>query len=165
VISVGDEIRKLVKSNSEIGNIIYPIITQGDLVPDNIVSEIITSRVTLPDYSNGFISDGTPRTISQYLSLLKAGVSFSHVIVLEVPNSTLINRVKKRSAIQKNRADDSLDIFMHRMEIYKNFTTKLINLLQSIEKNNTTDITITVISGQKSVEQVHQEIMASLKKD
>ncbi len=64
-ISTGDMFREAVKSGSPLGIRAREIMTAGELVPDEIVLEIVKERLSRPDVSRGYILDGFPRTVSQ----------------------------------------------------------------------------------------------------
>ncbi len=64
-ISVGDLFRRAIRDKTELGNKIKDYVSRGDLVPDEIVIELVKERLQKDDCKNGFFLDGFPRTIAQ----------------------------------------------------------------------------------------------------
>jgi adenylate kinase len=99
-ISTGDIFRKNIKEGTELGVKAKEYMDKGDLVPDDLVIEIATTRLLEDDCENGFLLDGFPRTVYQAEKLdtfLKAlGQKLDIVINLEVGNDELIRRLTGR---------------------------------------------------------------------
>ncbi|MFH8132545.1 MAG: adenylate kinase [Candidatus Aenigmatarchaeota archaeon] len=94
-INTGDILREIAKSGSELGKKIAEYQGKGELVPDDIVIEIVKERLSKPDCSKGYILDGYPRTIPQAEALEK--ISPPDVIInLNVPQSVIIARLSGR---------------------------------------------------------------------
>ncbi|MCS7105817.1 MAG: adenylate kinase [Candidatus Aenigmarchaeota archaeon] len=94
-INSGDILREIAKSGTELGKKIAEYQNKGELVPDDIVIEIIKERLLKPDCSKGYILDGYPRTIQQAEALEK--ISSPHVIInLIVPQRVIIARLSGR---------------------------------------------------------------------
>ena len=64
-ISTGDMLREAIASGSELGRRVGPILDAGELVPDELMVELIRERLAKPDTDEGFVLDGFPRTIAQ----------------------------------------------------------------------------------------------------
>src|SRR5689334_12341419 len=64
-LSTGDMLREAVRAGTPIGRKVKDIIARGELVPDDVVVEIVSARIDQPDAKNGFILDGFPRTVPQ----------------------------------------------------------------------------------------------------
>lgn len=99
-ISTGDILRHEVSQKSEIGILAKKYMDSGDLVPDQVVIDIIKKRILESDCDNGFILDGFPRNISQAISLeenlIEIKKEISVVINLEVPDEVIIKRIAGR---------------------------------------------------------------------
>ncbi len=96
-ISTGDLIRAEIKSGSELGNKVKAIVESGKLVSDDIVNEIVKSKVEELD---SFILDGYPRTLEQ-AKFFSSFSDFDFIFDLEVPKATLVERLGGRRMCTK----------------------------------------------------------------
>ena len=97
-ISTGNILRAAVKNGTPVGLEAKRYMDAGQLVPDQVIIDIIVERLGEADCRNGFILDGVPRTIPQAEALEKAGVRFDCVLDIEVPDSEIMNRMTGRRA-------------------------------------------------------------------
>lgn len=99
-ISTGDMLRGAVKSGSDLGMTAQGYMNRGELVPDNLILDIMEKRLQEPDCRKGFILDGFPRTIGQADSLAtmlkKLTMKIDAVVNLEVPEDVIIRRLGSR---------------------------------------------------------------------
>eukprot|EP00538_Stauroneis_constricta_P013600 CAMPEP_0119547226 /NCGR_PEP_ID=MMETSP1352-20130426/1393_1 /TAXON_ID=265584 /ORGANISM="Stauroneis constricta, Strain CCMP1120" /LENGTH=327 /DNA_ID=CAMNT_0007592087 /DNA_START=297 /DNA_END=1280 /DNA_ORIENTATION=- len=96
-LSTGDMLRAAVDENTEDGLRAKEFMEKGQLVPDELVTRIVSNRLQDDDCRNrGFILDGYPRTKAQARSLRNLGVSIDATIVLDVPDSQLVERIVGR---------------------------------------------------------------------
>ncbi len=99
-LSTGDMLRAAVKAGSEIGRKAESIMKAGQLVPDDVVTSLIESRLEFEAHAPGFIFDGYPRTQAQAESLdallAKHGMKLDHVIELAVDEEALVSRISGR---------------------------------------------------------------------
>ncbi|HEY0112861.1 MAG TPA: adenylate kinase [Allosphingosinicella sp.] len=106
-LSTGDMLREAIKTGSPVGLRAKAIMDAGELVPDEVVNELIAARLDLPErYSgSGFIFDGYPRTEAQAVSLDRLlgerGMKLDHVIELIVDEQALIDRITGRFSCAK----------------------------------------------------------------
>ncbi|HEX9948204.1 MAG TPA: adenylate kinase [Allosphingosinicella sp.] len=106
-LSTGDMLREAIKTQSPVGLRAKSIMEAGELVPDEVVNELIASRLDLPErYSgSGFIFDGYPRTEAQAVSLdallAERGMKLDHVIELLVDADALVDRITGRFSCAK----------------------------------------------------------------
>ena len=97
-ISTGNILRAAVKNGTPVGLEAKRYMDAGQLVPDQVIIDIIVERLAEADCRNGFILDGVPRTIAQAEALENAGVKFDCVLDIEVPDSEIMNRMTGRRA-------------------------------------------------------------------
>lgn len=101
-ISTGDIFRANIKNNTELGQKAKTYMDKGELVPDELVVDLIMDRFKQPDAANGYVLDGFPRTIPQAEALDKAleanGESVDFAINVEVPDENIIKRMGGRRA-------------------------------------------------------------------
>ena len=104
-LSTGDMLRAAVKAESEIGRKADALMKAGELVPDEIVTSLIESRLEFEAHAPGFIFDGYPRTQTQAESLdtllAKHGMKLDHVIELVVDEEALVQRISGRFTCAK----------------------------------------------------------------
>jgi adenylate kinase len=104
-ISTGEILRKELALGSEIGNLAKSYMNSGNLVPDEVVVDIIKKRISLKDCENGFILDGFPRNLAQGIALEKMldseGKEIDLVLNIEVPSEIVIKRISGRLSCKK----------------------------------------------------------------
>ncbi len=130
-LSTGDMLRAEVASESSLGQTLKAIMAAGELVSDDIIIELIGNCISEPECERGFILDGFPRTVAQAEALdemlTHMARKIDHVIMLEVDNAILIERIKSRAAESgETRSDDNADILKHRLEVYETQTAPLV---------------------------------------
>ncbi|MDT8272534.1 MAG: adenylate kinase [Desulfomonilia bacterium] len=99
-ISTGDMFRAAVKEGTPMGLKAKEYMDKGSLVPDDVVIGVVEERFGKPDCAGGFVLDGFPRTQEQAQALDgildKMGATLDHVVVIEVPDDYLVNRLTGR---------------------------------------------------------------------
>ena len=104
-LATGDMVRAAIASGSELGQRIKAIYDAGRLVSDDIMIEMIAQRIAAPDTGRGFILDGFPRTVPQAEALdamlALRGKKLDHVILMEVDESALIERLSGRFSCEQ----------------------------------------------------------------
>ncbi len=130
-LSTGDMLRAEVASGSSLGRRLQSILDAGDLVSDDIIIELIASCIEQPECARGFIMDGFPRTVPQaealdaLLGRMKR--QLDHVIVLEVDEKILLDRIKSRVAETKGaRTDDNAETLKKRLAVYRAQTAPIL---------------------------------------
>ena len=128
-ISTGDIFRHNVKSMTPLGVEAKKYIDNGDFVPDEVTNRMVADRIAQADAEHGFLLDGYPRTKGQVEALdamlAESGQSLSAVVELEVPDEELVERLLKRAEIE-GRADDTQEVFEHRLDLYHRETESVI---------------------------------------
>ena len=144
-LSTGDMLRAAVRDKTPVGLVAQDIMARGDLVPDEVVAQIVADRIAAPDCANGFILDGFPRTVAQaemLKSLLeRAGVSLDGVVELVVDESALVGRIEKRARESGAavRADDTPEALKKRLDVYRAQTAPLSDYYRTIGLLRTVD--------------------------
>ena len=130
-VATGDIFRENVKGGTELGQRVQAIIEAGDLVPDELTSELVRDRLAQPDAAGGFVLDGYPRNrgqvghLDEFLS--GRGESLDAVIELVVPRDESIARIRQR-AIDQGRSDDTEDVIANRLAIYERETAPILDV-------------------------------------
>tara|TARA_B100001123_G_scaffold88714_1_gene101986 strand:+ start:459 stop:1073 length:615 start_codon:yes stop_codon:yes gene_type:complete len=131
-LSTGDMLRAAVASGSDLGKEVQAIIDAGDLVSDDIMVRMIEQRIAQDDCAKGFILDGFPRTEAQAEALDtmlgKSGSKIDAVLVMEVDEEELFNRIETRAkeAGDSARADDNAETLRKRLGVYKEQTAPVL---------------------------------------
>ena len=99
-LSTGDMLRAAVKAQSALGTAAEGYMKRGELVPDQLVCDLVVERLAQDDCRLGFMLDGFPRTVAQAhalgATLDKAGIALDLVLVLEVPDDLIVERITGR---------------------------------------------------------------------
>jgi adenylate kinase len=99
-LSTGDMLRKAIKEGSGLGKKVESIIAKGDLVPDELILELMEQRLQEDDCKKGFILDGFPRTIPQAEGLdqilKKLNIKINAAVSIEVPTEVVVKRLSSR---------------------------------------------------------------------
>jgi len=185
-VSTGDILRKAVKEETPLGRKAREYMDQGQLVPDNLVVEIVRERLQEPDCANGALLDGFPRTVDQAIFLDQMlpdiDAKVDRVLLIDVDENELVDRLTGRRVCSDcganyhlkfnppavrnvcdqcggdlyQRDDDTLETVKERLEVYKKQTEPLVNFYQ--DKG-----LISFIDGNKSIEEVFEQINKALK--
>ncbi|MBF2056116.1 MAG: adenylate kinase [Cyanobacterium sp. T60_A2020_053] len=125
-ISTGDMLRSAIASQSPLGLKAKSYVDNGDLVPDELILDLIKERLRQNDALKGWILDGFPRNVSQaeFLGnlLSQLNQNCQSVINLNVPDDTLIKRL-----LARGRKDDNEETIANRLEVYRQKTAPLID--------------------------------------
>ncbi|MDA1056635.1 MAG: adenylate kinase, partial [Proteobacteria bacterium] len=177
-VSTGAILREVSKSKSELGQKVQIYLNSGQLVPDEIIIEMLVERISKDDCNNGFILDGFPRNIEQAKSLDQAGVSIDLVIYLKILEEQIIDRMSGRRIhlpsgrsyhITFNppkvdgkddltgedlihRSDDEPEVIKKRLEVYFNETEPMLDFY------NNKDIKFYEIDASEPVKTVTEKI-------
>ena len=129
-ISTGDVLRAEIKNGTELGKTAKGYIDQGQLLPDELIIDILASTLDSFKDSKGVIFDGFPRTIAQAEALKKMlserGQEVSIMLDLDVPEDELMTRLIKRGQ-ESGRADDNEETIKKRLTVYHSQTAPLID--------------------------------------
>ena len=181
-ISTGNILRAAVKEGTPIGLEAKRYMHAGQLVPDSVIIGIVAQRLEQPDCAHGFILDGVPRTIGQAEALDAAGVTFDHVLSIEISDEEIEERMEGRRVCQScgapyhvkakppkregvcdscggaliQRDDDKPETVRHRLEVYHQETEPLKDYYQAKG-------ILVPVDNQDTIEGTTQVIMEALK--
>lgn len=185
-ISTGDMLRAAVKNQTELGQKAGAIISRGELVPDDLILEMIRERFVMDDCKNGFILDGFPRTINQAEGLdglmHELKLPDFKCIEISVPDNDIISRLVSRRLCSNcgtdynlitnpppqdmkctkcggniiQRKDDNEETISNRLKVYNEQTAPL----KDFYKNKSMFFTV---DGKKPINEVQTEINSLLK--
>ena len=99
-ISTGNMLRSAIQEGTPIGLEAKGYMDAGRLVPDEVIIGVVAQRLEQPDCAKGFILDGVPRTIGQAEAIDKAGITFDHVLSIEISDGEIEERMSGRRVCQ-----------------------------------------------------------------
>jgi adenylate kinase len=128
-IAAGDLLRAEADAGGPLGREIAAHQARGDLVPDQIVLDVLTPAVVAAAAQGGYILDGFPRTLPQATAAAelaaRLGVTLQAAVYLHAPGKVLTRRLLDRAS-QDGRADDKADVIRHRLEVFAETTGPLV---------------------------------------
>ena len=128
-IATGDLLRQNVAEGTPLGDAARTYMEMGDLVPDDLVVDMIRDRVDGDDPLEGFVLDGFPRTLTQAAAAYEWGKAkertFRAVISLDVAEDELVRRLLKRGHLD-GRIDDTEETIRHRLAVYEEESAPLL---------------------------------------
>ena len=153
-LSTGEFLRREMLKDTEVGKNISSVINSGALVSDQIVSDLIEKIISDNQYQNKIIFDGYPRNLKQAKNLDNLLYKYNQKIDLVLKLSVSLETIKKRISerrTQENRTDDKETIAIKRYETYEKSTEPVIDYYKKLNL-------LKVIDGEKSIDQINQEI-------
>ena len=185
-ISTGDILRAAIKNETALGLLAKEYIDTGSLVPDDVIIDVVKERLSQADCEKGFLLDGFPRTIAQADSLKNSGVNLDCVIRIYLDNEVIVSRLSGRRVHSASgrtyhvkfdppkvsgiddatgepliqRKDDEESVIRHRLKVYNNQTSPLINFYQKQAEQG--DIQFIDILGDGDVNAVKTTIFKAL---
>jgi adenylate kinase len=127
-ISTGDILRKEIENQTALGAIADEYISQGQLVPDGLIIDMMTDILDKAPDCKGYIFDGFPRTITQAQALddllRERNAPITAVLTLSVEDKTIFQRLIRRAELE-NRTDDTPETIEKRLAVYKEQTEPL----------------------------------------
>lgn len=158
-VSTGEMMRAAVGSGSPLGQKVKKFLDAGELVPDAVVIDVIRDRLGKADCKKGFLLDGFPRTVEQAQALSKLlaelNMPITHVLELKVPDSVLLERVRKRGEQGSGRSDDTEEVVAKRLQVYWKQTAPVTQYYKSVGA-------VREVDGLGTVEEVQARIAAIL---
>ena len=124
-ISTGELFRRNIGNGTKLGLEAKRYLDAGDLVPSDLTNQLVDDRLNDSDTANGFILDGYPRSLDQakalHEMLERRGTDIDAVVEFRVSQDELLQRLKARG-----RADDTDDVILNRMKVYRDETAPLL---------------------------------------
>lgn len=190
-IATGNMLRAAVKSGNKLGLMAKDIMQRGDLVPDEIIIELVKERIKQPDCKNGYLLDGFPRTIPQAQAIESADIKIDYVVEIFVEDEEIVRRLTGRrihpdsgriyhiiysppkienkdditgeNLIQ--REDDKEDTVRKRLEVYHQQTEPLVEFYKQLsgKKNDAVPIFVR-IDGMGEVTEIRNRLFAQFGK-
>ena len=155
-ISTGDILRGAMKERSPLGIKAQSYVDRGELVPDQLLLDIMEERLSQSDAQSGWILDGFPRNVNQasFLEQLLQKLTQDSVraVNLDVPDEVLVSRL-----LGRGRADDTEEVIRRRLEVYREQTLPLMDFYRDRQQ-------LMSINGNQPLEKVTadlQELLAS----
>ncbi|MDD3629765.1 MAG: adenylate kinase [Bacteroidales bacterium] len=153
--STGDLLRDEIKKQTPLGKNIEMVVNSGALVSDDLIEEIVKEFIKNNKNVKGIIFDGFPRTLHQAEMLDKElannNLKIDLVIKLDIPETTIKNRLKYRAQKEK-RADDNDEAINIRLQYYYQHTLPIMDYYKKTNKN------IVNIYGDRDVNEVFNDI-------
>jgi len=190
-ISTGDMLRAAVKAGTPLGVAAKKVMDAGQLVPDDLIINLVKDRIKEPDCAKGFLFDGFPRTIPQAEAMRDAGVAIDCVVEIDVPDAEIIRRMSGRRVHLPSgrtyhvtfnppkiagkddvtgedliqRDDDREDTVRKRLEVYHAQTEPLVHFYSDWAATRDAKAPKHVkVSGIGSVNEIRDRIFAALDK-
>jgi adenylate kinase len=150
-VATGDILRSAVAAGTELGRQVEPILERGDLVPDDLMVELIRERLAGED---GFVLDGFPRTVPQAEALDamldEIGKPLDVVLLLDVGDEVALGRLLARRA-DEGRSDDAPDVIRNRLRLYHGLTEPVVDRYRD-------EGTLVAVNGEQPIEEVSAAI-------
>ena len=153
-LSTGDLLREEIKNKTQLGNQITSIMKAGELVSDEIVSDLIEKFISNDNYKNNIIFDGYPRNLMQARNLdnllKKYKQKIDIVLKLSVSLETVKKRILERKSLEK-RADDNEEIAIKRYKTYEKSSEPVIDYYKQTKL-------FKVVNGEAGITEINSEI-------
>jgi adenylate kinase len=164
-ISTGDILRACVVAKTDLGQKAQAYMDAGELVPDQLLMDIVQERMNQPDAKSGWILDGFPRTVPQaaffdrLICDVGCGESTSgkdcelRAVNLDVPDNVLVTRL-----LSRGRQDDNEQTIRRRLQVYREQTEPLIEFYRNREQ-------LVAVDGDREMQEVTAELQKALSGD
>ncbi len=157
-ISTGALLREAAAQGTELGLKAKEISDKGELVPDDVVLDMLEERLHQPDVKAGFILDGYPRNLAQAESLEKVleriGQPADEAILIDIDAEQIVQRIAKR-AREEGRADDTEETVRNRLRVYAEQTAPVADFYAQRGL-------LTRVMGDGPIEEILQRILSVL---
>ncbi len=159
-IATGDMLREMRGIDNDLGRELSAVMDRGDLVSDEMMIELIRSRLSRGDTMGGFVLDGFPRTMAQAEALdellRELDRDIDVVFDFQVPDREVLLQRMLRRAAEEGRTDDTPEAIERRLELYERETAPLVDYYRTHQAN------VVGIHADRSIDEVFAEIERSL---
>ncbi len=149
-ISTGEMLRSAITSGTTLGKKAQTYVDMGELVPDDLLLDLLLARLRESDAKNGWILDGFPRNASQAAFLDKLLIEINqacdYAINLEVPERVLMDRL-----LVRGRKDDNPETIRRRLEVYHEHTAPVLDFY--LQEGN-----LKSVNGDRPLEEVNKSL-------
>jgi adenylate kinase len=136
-IAAGDLLRAEVAARTELGNHVAGLMAHGDLVPDDVILQLVLPAVVRAAAANGYVLDGFPRTVEQAdearRALTNEGARVDAVIYLDLDRDELTRRILARAA-EQGRTDDTVEVVAKRLHVFEEATRPLVDYYRAQDR-------------------------------
>jgi adenylate kinase len=157
-IAAGDLLRAEVDAGTPIGNKVSSYLDRGELVPDDVIIELLMPVITKSVEGNGYVLDGFPRSVGQALVARglaeEAGATPDAVIYLEATRDELVRRILARAEVE-GRSDDTEEVIHNRLQVFDEATLPLVDYYRGRGL-------LRVVDANRSEDEVTAEILAAV---
>ncbi len=150
-LSSGHIFRSMAKEKSKLGRWLKETLNSGALVPDDTAVEIVMEYLGKPEYADGFILDGFPRTGAQ-AEVLDGEIDL--VILIDVSDKEALWRISGRIS---DREDETLQAIRKRIELFHELTSEVLEYYDKEDK-------LVKVDGEQPIEGVFESIMEAVRK-
>jgi len=158
-LSTGEILRNEVARGTPLGKEVGRIMSAGDLVPDDLIVDVVRGRLPEAEAGVGVLLDGFPRTVAQARALdsmlLDEGHRVNFVIALDVPEDLLVDRLLHRAQVE-GRTDDNRESIAERMREYERLTAAVLDHYRK------QGVRITEVDGTGTPDEVFRRIQNGL---
>jgi adenylate kinase len=160
-LSTGDLLRAEISDETDLGKRVSSIMSKGELVPDEIVIEMIATKVDGGKNKGGFIFDGFPRTVEQAVALEEMlkdrKLEINKMLVLDVDHDQLVARLLNRAALSGRSDDQDVSVIENRIDVYKSKTEPIINYYRKVGKYQP-------VNGMGSIDEIFDRLSIQIEK-
>ena len=161
-LSSGELLRQEIAADSEIGRKAIEYVRRGDLVPDDLIFQVLAEPLIEAAENGGYVLDGFPRNLHQAQAAYRVAkenpsIELQAVVHLDVPLEELARRLLARG-VQEGRIDDAENVVTHRLEVFADATEPLLGFYR--ERGLVLDI-----NGNQDVERVFRSIVQGLDRE
>jgi len=126
-LSTGALLRAEITARTPLGDAVASVVSAGELIPDELVNELVLPRAWAAAAAAGYLLDGYPRSLPQARALLDTDIRPDRVIALDVPAPVLMERMLQRARVE-GRTDDTPEVIEHRLRVFAESTQPVLDL-------------------------------------